>query len=164
MGVLKFKTGPSLKLKTGPSFFHCFSPLLKCFGVFLKTQIVSHCAKIVWDVKHEVVEKKTAFLFLSFYVGEIETEKRKTNKMEKAQKPYKNRFFWRLSSKNVKTIPKKLIFSKNCLTLFVSGRERKRAFSCTRSVLAKIFFRPKQCKPGRTIKIVVSAEIAKKQK
>ena len=83
--------------------------------------------------------------------------------MEKAQKPYKNRFFLRWSSKNVKK-QKKWIFSKNCLTLFVSGREKKRAFSCTLSVLAKIFFGPKQCKPGKTIKIVVSAEIAQNQK
>ena len=55
------------------------------------------------------------------------------------------------------------LFSKNCLTLFVSGREKKRAFSCALSVLAKIFFGPKQCKAGSTIKIGVSAEIAKKQ-
>ena len=41
---------------------------------------------------------------------------------------------------------------------------KKRAFSCTLSVLAKIFFGPKQCKPGKTIKIVVSAEIAQNQK
>ena len=34
---------------------------------------------------------------------------------------------------------KKWIFSKNWLTLFVSGREKKRAFSCTLSVLAKFF-------------------------
>ena len=46
---------------------------------------------------------------------------------------------------------------------FVSGREKKRAFSCTLSVLAKKFFGPKQCKPGKTIKIGVSAEIAQKQ-
>ena len=44
----------------------------------------------------------------------------------------------------------------------MSGREKKRAFSCTLSVLAKIFFGPKQCKAGSTIKIGVSAEIAKK--
>ena len=30
--------------------------------------------------------------------------------------------------------------------------EKKRAFSCTLSVLAKKFFGPKQCKPGKTIK------------
>ena len=57
--------------------------------------------------------------------------------MEKAKKPYKI-IFLRWSSKNVKN--KKKIFSKNWLTLFVSGREKKRAFSCTLSVLAKIFF------------------------
>ena len=31
-------------------------------------------------------------------------------------------------------------FCKNWLTIFVSGREKKRAFSCTQSVLAKTFF------------------------
>ena len=39
----------------------------------------------------------------------------------------------------------------------------KRAFSCTLSVLAKNFLGPNQCKPGKTIKIVVSAEIAQNQ-
>ena len=34
---------------------------------------------------------------------------------------------------------KKWIFSKNCLTLFVSGREEKRAFSLQLSVLVKFF-------------------------
>ena len=61
-------------------------------------------------------------------------------------------------------IKKKWIFSKNWLTLFVSGREKKRAFSCTLPVLTKNFFGPKQCKPGKTIKIAVSAEIAQNQK
>ena len=59
----------------------------------MKTQIVSHCAKLVFlqnfeDVKNEVFEKKFAFLVLSFYVGEIETEKN-----GKGPKPYKNVFF-----------------------------------------------------------------------
>ena len=58
--------------------------------------------------------------------------------MEKDKKPYKNRFFKVVIQKCEKA--KKWIFSKNCLTLFVSGREKKRAFSCTLSVLAKIFF------------------------
>ena len=48
-------------------------------------------------------------------------------------------------------------------TVCVRKRE-KRAFSCTLSVLAKHFLGPKQCKPGKTIKIVVSAEIAQNQK
>ena len=39
-------------------------------------------------------KRKLHFLFFSlFYVGDLETEKRKTKKMEKAKKPYKNRFF-----------------------------------------------------------------------
>ena len=36
-------------------------------------------------------KRKLHFLFFPFYVGKIETEKRK--KMEKAKKPYKNRVF-----------------------------------------------------------------------
>ena len=47
---------------------------------------------------------------------------------------------------------------------YLSGREKKRAFSCTLSVLAKKCFGPKQCKLGNTINIVVSAEIAQNQK
>ena len=65
----------------------------------LISTILSHCAKIVFflfllnfgDVKNEVFERKIAF-FCLFNVGKIETEKRKTDKMEKP-KPYKNRFF-----------------------------------------------------------------------
>ena len=55
-----------------------FSPFLECFWLFLKTQIVSHCAKIVvlqnfGDVKNEVFdknevfEKKIAFFVLVFF-------------------------------------------------------------------------------------------------
>ena len=40
-------------------------------------------------------KRKVHFLFLSFYVGEIGTEKKKKKKqeMEKAQKTYNNRAF-----------------------------------------------------------------------
>ena len=106
-------------------------------------------------------KRKLHFLFFLFYVGEIETEKRKKEN-GKGQKTIKI-VFLRWSSKNVKN-QKIFFFCKNCLTLFVSGREKKRAFSCTLSVLAKKFFGPKQCKPGKTIKIVVSAEIGQNQK
>ena len=59
----------------------------------MKTQIVSHCAKIVFlqnfgDVKNEVFEKEIAF-----FVFVIGTEKRRNKKMEKAKNPYKNRVF-----------------------------------------------------------------------
>ena len=48
---------------------------------------------------------------------------------------------------------KKWIFSKNCLTLFVSGRETKNAhFRCNYLFWPKFFFGPKQCKAENTIK------------
>ena len=78
------KTGPSYKLKTGPSIiFHCFPHFYSVFGACLETQIVSHCVKIVFlqnfgDVKKEVFEKKIAFFLL--YVGELETENEKNGK------------------------------------------------------------------------------------
>ena len=54
-------------------------------------------------------------------------------------------------------------FFKNCLTLFVSGREKKRAFSCT-ICFGQTFFWPKQIEPRNAIKRGVSAEIAQNQK
>ena len=89
-------------LKTGPIFFAVFPEFYSVFGAFLETQIVQQCVKIVFlqnlgDVKNEVFEKKNCiFCFFLFYVGDLETEKRKTKtkkKMEKAKKPYKNRVF-----------------------------------------------------------------------
>ena len=58
--------------------------------------------------------------------------------MEKAQKPYKNVFFKVVIQKCEKA-KKNGFLAKNCLTLFVSGRQKKGAFSCTLSVLAKNF-------------------------
>ena len=56
-------------------------------------------------------------------------------------------------------------FCKNCLALFVSGREQKtRIFVHTICFGPKILLGPRQCKPGKTIKIVVSAEIGQNQK
>ena len=51
---------------------------------------------------------------------------------------------------------------KTCLTICVRKGE-KAAFSCTLSVLAKTCLGPKQSNSGKTIKIVVSAEIAQNQ-
>ena len=60
---------------------------------------------------------------------------------------------------------KKGFFCKNCLTLFVSGREKKtRIFVHTICFGQNFFFGPKQCKAGKTIKIVVSADIGQNQK
>ena len=111
--------------------------------------------------QNEVFEKKIAFF--CFFVGKIETEKRKKRKWKRPKNPIKIVFFFKVVIQKCEKA-KKWIFSKNCLTLFVSGREKKRAFSCTLSVLAKNLFGPKQCKSGKTIKIVVSAEIAQNQK
>ena len=168
MGVLKLKTGPSLKLKTGPSCFTVFPHFYSVLGVFLKTQIVSHCAKIVFlqnfgDVKNEVFEKKIAFfVFVFFFCWRNRNRKNKNKQNGKANKPYKNRVFKVVIQKCDKS--KKWIFSNNRLTLFVSGREKKRAFSCTLSVLAKNFLDQNSVNQEKTIKIVVSAEIAQNQK
>ena len=108
-------------------------------------------------------KRKLHFLFFFFYVGKKETEKRKNKKMEKAKKPYKNRVFLKVVIQKCEKA-KKWIFSKNCLTLFVSGREKNARFRAHYLFWPKIFFGPKQCKSGKTIKIVVSAEIAQNQK
>ena len=81
-------------LKTGPSF-SLVSHVCSVLGVFLKMQIVSHCAKIVFlqhfgDVKNQVFEKKIAFFFLCW---RNRNRKKKKKKMEKAPKSYKNSVF-----------------------------------------------------------------------
>ena len=68
---------------------------------------------------------KLHFLFFLFYVGEIETETGKQRKWKRPKKPNRTSVF-RWSSKNVKN-PKRN-FSKNCLTLLMSGREKMRIF------------------------------------
>ena len=47
-------------------------------------------------------KRKLHFLFFSFLCWKNRNRKKKKKKMEKAKKPYKNRFFLRWSSKNVK--------------------------------------------------------------
>ena len=54
----------------------------------------------------------------------------------------------------------KWIFSKNCLTLFVSGREKNAHVRAHYLLWPKIWGGPKQSKPGKTIEIVVAAETA----
>ena len=69
-------------LKTGPSFFLLFFPqFYSVFWAFLETQIVQQCVKIVFlqnfgNVKNEVFEKKIAFFVFSFFMLEIEKQKR----------------------------------------------------------------------------------------
>ena len=112
------------------------------------------------DVKNELFEKKLAFFFL-FYVGDLEAEKKR--KWKRPKNPIKIGFFKVVMQKCEKS--KKMDFFKNWLTLFVWGREKKSAhFGAHYLFWPKTFLGPKQCKPGKTIKIVVSAEIAQKQK
>ena len=108
-GVSSVKTGPSPVLQTGPIFFCCFFPIFivfwGLFGACLKTQILSHCPKIVFFAKvggcqNEVFEKKIAFfVFFLFDVGEIETEQKKTQN-GKGPKNYKTSVFLRWSIHN----------------------------------------------------------------
>ena len=93
-----------------------------------------------WVIKNEVFEKKIAFFVFSFLCWKIETEKikKKKQKRENSKKTYKIGFFKVVIQKCEKS--KKWIFSKNCLTLFVSGREEKRAFSLQLSVLVNFFW------------------------
>ena len=83
--------------------------------------------------------------------------------MEKAKKPYKNRFFLRWSCKNVKNQKNGFLAKIGRHYLCQEGRKNAH-FRAHYLFWPKIFFGPKQCKPGKTIKIVVSAEIAQKQK
>ena len=88
-GVSSVKIGPSLVLKTGPRFFALFFPhFYSVFWVFLKTQTVSHCAKIVFlknlgMSKMRFLKRKLHFLFLSFLCWRIGTEKKDNGKDQK---------------------------------------------------------------------------------
>ena len=58
--------------------------------------------------------------------------------MEKAKKPYKKQGFYGGQPKMWKI--KKWTFSKNCLTLFVSGREKNAHFRAHYLFLPKVFW------------------------
>ena len=116
------------------------------------------------DVKNEVFEMKIAFFvcFSFFYVGEIETDKRNTNKMEKAKNPIKICFLKVVIQKCEKS--KKMDFWQNLPETMCVRKGETTHFRAHYLFLAKIFFGPKQCKPRNTIKIGVSAEIGQNQK
>ena len=82
--------------------------------------------------------------------------------MEKTKKPYKNSFSKVVIQKCEKS--KKKIISKNCLTLFVSGREKNAHFRAHYLFWPKCFFWTKTVQSKKHYKIGVSAEIAKKAK
>ena len=89
------------------------------------------------------------FLVFVFFMLETEKQKKKKNKMEKAIKPYKNSVFKVVIQKWEKW--KKWIFAKIAWH-YLCQEGRKRAFSCTLSVLAKTFFGPKQFKARKNYK------------
>ena len=82
------------------------------------------------------------FCFCLFYVWERETEKGKKQwKCKKGQKNlYKNSVFFRWSSKNVKNQRKRNFWGKNCLTLFVSGREKQTRIFVHTICFGQMFF------------------------
>ena len=62
-------------------------------------------------------------------------------------------------------IKKKMDFLQKLVdTIYVRKGEKNAHFCAHYLFWPKILFGPKQCKPGKTIKIVVSADIAQKQK
>ena len=91
-GVSSVKNWSKSSVKNWSKFiFHCFPHFYSVFWVFLKTEVVSHCAKIVFlqnfgGVKNEVFEKKiTFFVFCSFFM--LEKWKQKKYKKENGKGP-----------------------------------------------------------------------------
>ena len=102
---------------------------------------MSICAKTMFpqncrDVKNEVFEKKIAFFFFVFFM--LVQEKQKKLNGRRPKKPIKIVFFEVVIQKWEKW-KKNGFLAKNCLTLSVTGREKRRAFSCTQSGLASFF-------------------------
>ena len=80
------------------------------------------------DVKNEVFEKKIAFFVFVFCMLEKEKQKKKKQtKWKRPKNPIKIGFFKVVIQICEKKKQKEWIFSTNCLTLFVSGRDTKNA-------------------------------------
>ena len=90
------------------------------------------------------------FWCLSFLCCCKRNRKKSKKKKNKAKNNYKDSVF-KVAIQNEEN-GKNGFFSKNCLTLFASRREKKRAFSCTLSVLTKQFFGSKAVKTKRNYK------------
>ena len=126
----------------------CFRIFIVFLGMFQNTNSVTLCqnsvffCKIVGISKRGFRKENCIFCFLSFclfYVGEIETEKRKKNKQngKRSQNPIKIVFFEVVIHRCEKS--KNGFLAKLPDTICVRKGE-KRAFSCTLSVLAKNLF------------------------
>ena len=106
---------------------------------------MSICAKTVFLVGMSKMRfsKNMHFCFCLFMLLQ---ERPIENKMEKGQKN-KNCVF-QVGIPKMRKMTKRT-FCKNRLTPFVSGREKKREFSCTLSVLHTFWGAPKQWKPRK---------------
>ena len=97
--------------------------------MFKNTNSVTLCQNSVfaklWGCQNE--EKSAFFVVVSFYVGEIETEK-EMHKMDKGRKAYKNSVFKVGIQKCEESKKERFFFPKNCRTLFVSRMERNTRF------------------------------------
>ena len=100
-GVSSVKNWSKSSVKNWSKFFHCFHIFIVFWG-YLKTQIVSHCAKIVFlqnfgDVKNEVFEKKIAF-FVFFVCWRNRNRKKKQKNKGKWKRPEnpKKYFFFKV--------------------------------------------------------------------
>ena len=136
MGVLKSKIGPSLKLRTGPSFFTVFPICVVFLGMFINTNSVTLCHNTAFVFAKFWGCQKLGFQKDCLFMLEKEKQKKeKQTKWKRPKKPYKNSCFLRWSSKNVKK-QKNRFYQKMPDTICVRKGE-KRAFSC------RLFFWPK---------------------
>ena len=140
--------------------FHCFTYFI-VFLVFLKPQIVSICAKIVFsqncrDDKNEGFEKKITFFCFCCCKRNSKQNGKETKKPIKIM-------FLRWSSKSEKN-EKNGFLAKIAWHYLCHQGTKNVHFRAHYLYWPKNDFGPKQWKPGKTIKIVVSAEIAQNQK
>ena len=156
-GVSCVKIGPSLVFKIGPSFSFTVFPIFIVFGgMFKNTHSVTLCQNSVcakfWGCQKWGFWKENCIFVLCWI-----NRNRKNGKAKR--KPIKA-VFLRWSSKNVKNgFLAKIAWHYLCQ----EGR-KTRIFVHTICFGQNVFLGPKQCKPGNTIKIVVSMEIAQNQK
>ena len=128
---------------------------------------MQQCVKIVFwqnfgDVKKRGIRKENCIFGFSFLCWRPRNRKKKNNKMEKAKNAYKNCFFWRWSSKNVKNEKNGFLAKIDWHYLCQKGRKNAH-FRAHYLFWPKIFI-DQNSVSRKHYKNRVSAEIAKKQK
>ena len=123
--------------------------------MFINTNSVNLCQnsvsrKIVGMSKIRFSKRKLHFLFCLCLCWIQRNRKKKKTKWKKAQKTIKIVFF-KGGNPKMRNM-KKIDFFKNCLTLFVTGKEKNAHFRAHYLFWPKTFLGPKQWKPGKTIK------------